>query len=310
MGPDDFDMDAGVSQIVEGLGFEAEEDPPPVDPPAEAPDTPAAPDAAAPPVAPVTRAAPQSWAKETHELWGKLPPEAQDQIERREKQMLEGLGQYKEFYGVGKSLHEAIAPFSQVLQSQGIEAPKAVSYLLAAHQRLTTGSEDQRRAAYQQLGEQLGLSAPSQGDPAARAALELAQNTHRFIQDKQKEQFEKQRTATAKEVETFAADPAHPYFDEVADDIIVMIAAGHPLKDAYDKAVWANPVTRAKETARLQQETEKQLREKGKQDAEAARKARSANVRSQDTRKASTEPLGKMDDTLKQTLDAINSRPH
>lgn len=316
MEPGDFDVEAGVSRIAEGLGLEAEtpevETPETPEPEAPAEGAPAAPAAAATPAspAPVTRAPPQSWAKETHELWGKLTPEAQDQIERREKQMLDGLGQYKEYYGVGKSLSEAIAPFSQVLQQQGIEAPKAVSYLLAAHQRLTTGSEDQRRAAYQRLGEELGLAAATNGDPAARAALEKAERLERLIADKESKSLEQAREKTSAEVAAFASDPAHPYFDEVAEDIITMIAAGHTLKDAYDKAIWANPVTRVKEQSRLQQESEKQLREKAKQEAENARKAKGANVRSQDTRKAPTEPLGKMDDTLKETLRDIQSRPH
>ena len=44
-------------------------------------------------------------------------------------------------------------------------------------------------------------------------------------------------------METFALDTkAHPYFDEVADDIIALLKTGASLQEAYDKAVWANPV--------------------------------------------------------------------
>ena len=54
------------------------------------------------------------------------------------------------------------------------------------------------------------------------------------------------------EINIFAADPAHPYFDDVANDITALLRGGgaKDLADAYDKAVWANPVTRAKEQAR------------------------------------------------------------
>lgn len=64
----------------------------------------------------------------------------------------------------------------------------------------------------------------------------------------------------AREVETFSQDPAHPYFDEVADDIITelkMQEINGQVKDlskAYEKAVWANPVTRQKELARIQRD--------------------------------------------------------
>lgn len=61
------------------------------------------------------------------------------------------------------------------------------------------------------------------------------------------------RFALGEEITAFAADPAHPYFDEVTGDIAVLISAGHSLADAYEKAVWANPTTRQKEIARLEQ---------------------------------------------------------
>lgn len=312
----EFDMEAGVSQIVEGLGLEVEE------PEAEVVETPAEPAAQAAvaqptpdPAAPVTRTPPQSWSKETHELWTKLPPEAQEQIERREKQMLEGLSQYKDYYGVGKTLSDAIRPYQEVLKQQGVDEAKAVSYLLATHQRLTTGSPEARMAEYQRLGQALGFvaggapgSQPS--DPMVKDALERTAKLERFLMQKETENFERKREATSKEVEAFAADPAHPYFDDVAEDIIVMIHAGHGLQDAYEKAVWANPVTREKELSRRQQDAEKQLREKAEREAEAARKARSANVRNRDTRKAPTEPLGKMEDTMRETLADIKSRTH
>jgi hypothetical protein len=80
------------------------------------------------------------------------------------------------------------------------------------------------------------------------------------------------------------------------------------LKDAYERAVYANPVTRQKEIARLQTEADTKLREKSKNEAEAARKAARTNVRSRDTRRTPTEPLGTMDETMKSTLSEIRSR--
>ena len=45
-------------------------------------------------------------------------------------------------------------------------------------------------------------------------------------------------------------------------------------------------------------------------EAEAARKASSANVRSRDTTKAPTEPLGKMDDTLRSKFNILEQLKH
>jgi S1-C subfamily serine protease len=63
-----------------------------------------------------------------------------------------------------------------------------------------------------------------------------------------------EKAAITKEVNAFATDPAHPFFDEVSDDIIAILKTGASLAEAYEKAVWANPVTRQKEIARRQKE--------------------------------------------------------
>jgi len=96
----------------------------------------------------------------------------------------------------------------------------------------------------------------------------------------------------------------------VADDIVTFINAGLPLQDAYDRAVWANPVTRAKETERIRKEAENGFKDKAKQQGTAAKKASGVNIRSRDTGRAPTEPLGKMEDTLESTLKNIRERAH
>lgn len=80
----------------------------------------------------------------------------------------------------------------------------------------------------------------------------------------------------------------------MADDIVALIKAGKPLQEAYEKAVWANPVTRQKEIDRINKENVSKLREKAKQEAEAAKKATGSNVRTRDTTKSPTEPKGKL----------------
>lgn len=73
-----------------------------------------------------------------------------------------------------------------------------------------------------------------------------------------------ERAAITKEVNAFAADPAHPFFDEVSDDIVAFLKTGASLAEAYEKAVWANPVTRQKEIARRQKEKDSKPRGEAK----------------------------------------------
>lgn len=271
------------------------------------------------PDAPAVRPPPQAWKKDYHQHWGKIPAEAQVVIEEREKQMLDGLGQYKEYHSLGKAMNEAILPYMPIIQAQGVEPAKAVQALFNAHYRITQGTREQRYAEFKALGERLGILdhvQQQQVDPALKALQERQDRIESSLTKRQREEFEASKTRVAGEVNAFAdakddkGNLVNPYFNEVADDIIVFIGAGMNLNDAYDKAVWANPVTRAKETARLQTEAEAKLRGKSKQEADAARRASSTNVRSRDTRRAPTEPLGTMEDTLKTTLAEVKSRTH
>jgi len=127
------------------------------------------------------RPAPKSWAKEKHELWSKLDPAVQDQIELRETQALEGISAYKEYSGIGKQIRDVAAPYQQLLEQQGVDLPKAVSTLFAAHARLTTGSQEQRLAAYQELGRNLGLAQQTDIDPRVQVAIQAAQKPDNLL---------------------------------------------------------------------------------------------------------------------------------
>lgn len=326
----EFDMDSAVADIGNSLGFDKEEaevpDKAPIekvaDKPAEKPlsEKPLAqPDQAGKVVvtdAPVVRSAPKSWAQDKAEVWSKLTPEAQDQIELREKQMLEGLEQYKEHNNFGRTMRDVFTPYRAMMHAQGIDEVKATQYLLNAHYRLSEGSPQSRLAAYQELGARLGFVQPNQQqvDPAMRAVDERVARMEQAINQENQRRYEETRGRVSTEVSSFAKD--NPYFDEVSEDIVNLIHAAHArgetpdLKSIYDKAVWANPVTRQKELARTQQENEKALLEKSKQEADAAKKARASNVRGRDTQRAPTEQTGSMDDTMRETLKKIQARAH
>lgn len=302
-----FDLDAAVSDIGSGLGLGKDDEPVSTEPAVED-------DAPAITEPPVTRPPPKSWAKETHELWGKADPKVQDYIEKREKDFLDGLEQYKGDQTYAKQLRDIISPYQAVLNAQGVTETQAVQYLLNAHYRLTQGTPDERKTAYEQIGRDLGLvQAQAQNvDPALARLQNELNGIKSTLTQRQQADLKAAQEAASSEVETFAADAAHPYFQEVSQDMVVLINAGHTLANAYEKAVWANPITRQKELARIQTESAAQLKDKAKVEADAARKAASTNVRGQETRKAPTEPKGKLlsDEDMRDTLKAIKERAH
>ena len=320
-----IDMEEASNEIASGLGLgiepeQTEEGADDLgDPPAEGA-TPAEGEPAAQPVE--ARPPPRSWAKEYHEHWAKLDPKAQEYVELREKQMLDGLEQYKGDSGFGKAMRDAVTPYKAMLAAQGVDEVKATQYLLNAHYKLSTLQGDQKVAYFAHLAQSYGIQLPGyqqnqqQVDPVVREAQERLARLEGKLTEREERAYQEAKTQTAAQVSTFAdakddkGNLKHPYFEEVADDIITFLNTGMSLEESYDRAVYANPATRAKETARLQTEAGAALKQRAKQEGNAARAASSSNVRSRDTRRAPTEPLGKMDDTLKETLREINSRAH
>jgi len=245
------------------------------------------------------REAPKSWAKEQHEVWAKLPPEAQNYIEHREKQMLDGIEEYKEFAHYGRELNNVIAPYSPMFEQAGVDIRTGVQYLLNAQYLLQQGTPQQKESELRRIAQQYGVNLgekTAQTEEKLDPRLEQMQNTinqlQAAIQSSQQHTLTEVRAKTQKEVNDFANDGNHPYFDELADEIAIQIKAGKDLQAAYDTAVYANPVTRTKEIARIQTENAAKLREKKLQEAEKAKKAISSNVRTIDTTRTPTEKKG------------------
>lgn len=307
-----FDLDSSVATIASGLGLDTER---PDEPELEVTETPEAEitEQVAAPDVPVTRQPPKSWAKEKHELWSKLPPDAQEYYEQREKQMLDGLEQYKGDAGYAKQLRDVISPYRPVLAAQGVSETEAVQYLLNAHYKLTQGNPDDRAAAYRQIGIDLGLTQPEESevlDPAVKQLQQELREVKSSLTAQQQAEYAKHKAQADSETNSFASDPANTYFNEVAQDMLPFVKQGLSLKDAYDKAVWANSVTREKEIVRRQTDDAAKLKERTKTEAEAARRATSTNMRGAQTQKAPTDPKGSMEDTMRDTLKKIKDRAH
>lgn len=265
--------------------------------------------------------APKSWPKEMHVHWPTTPKEVRQYWKTREKQMLDGLEQYKSNATYGESLKKVLDPYVPHLKAANIQESELIGRLMNAHWRLTQGTESERRAAYQELGKNLGFEAAAQmaaeanGNgqaatvaPEVKQALERLNRIEQTLTASQQAQLEAARVSASKDVEAFASDPAHPHFDDCADDIVRFIQQGLPLQDAYEKAVWANPVTRTKEMARLQTEQATKAKENARLEALPKKKAASVNVHSRDTKSSPTEPVGSLEDTLKSTLRGLRDQ--
>jgi chaperonin cofactor prefoldin len=239
-------------------------------------------------------APPASWPKEMHEHWSKTPKEVRDYWAVREQQMYDGLEQYKENAAIGRPIKDVVAPYMPMLTARGMDVPTAVAGLLNAQYQL----ENNPKQAVANIAKAFGVNLAELVDPSAQEQQDVdpvvkrLQDQVNAIQNSYIEAEEQRKSEIRSKIESEVSEfkKANSYFDEVADDMIPFLKAGKTLQEAYDKAVWANPVTRAKESAKLQQEHEADSKRKALEAAEAAKKAAAANIRSRDTRRAPTEP--------------------
>lgn len=260
---------------------------------------------------PSVRQPPKSWVKDMHDRWAKVDPAVQDYIEKREKDFLDGLEQYKSHANYAKSIQDVLNPYKQLLN--GMEPTQIIPRLLEAQKRLTSGTIEQRRAAYQELGRNLQLIEQQQNgnqppqDPRVDAIQQQLEAMHQALTA--------QQLAQAKlDLDKFADDKkAHPHFDEVMADtspngLEAQLRRGLSLQDAYDSAVRLNPVIQEQERQLwFQTETEK-AKERARLDALPKKQAKSVNVQSKDTQRTPTEPLGSFEDTMRATLKEIKAR--
>lgn len=265
------------------------------------------------------RKAPQSWKKEMQDKFGTLDSETQDYIELRESQMREGLELNKDDSNLGRTMRDAMQPFKPMLdhiqQQKGTTAPQVMQFMLNAHQKLSSGTQEARQAAFQQMASEYGvtMNGAAEGetvDPAMQNMQNELNSMKQHMESTRKQAYDAEVSDVNKTIAAFAEDKAHPYFDEVSDQIVAFVKAGDDLEGAYEKAVWANPVTRQREMERIQQDTATKNSEKEKQAVAKAKKASSTNVRGRNTKKAPTASNGTMEDTMNATYKEIQSRSH
>jgi hypothetical protein len=338
------DHSAALASISEGLGFNADtnEDAAALGGPGddkseavvtskEAPATttaPAKPAGTAPaanvtaaPAAPSAPVAPKTWRPEAAAAFATLPPNIQAEIHKREEDMFRGLEQYRSAAQFGQSLHKSLEPYLPTLQQYRIDPAVQVAGLMKSHHTLALGTPQEKVALMTTLFRDYGIDLQSVAtaldpgnapyiDPAVRDLTQTVQTLQSQIAKQTQERLAEHQTKLRSQVDAFATNPANAYFNEVANDMAVLIDKGvcSTMEEAYEKAIWANPVTRAKEAARLAAEQAETTRKAAAERTSAVRRSLGANVRTIPKSGSATAPVGSIDDTLRDTMAAIKAR--
>jgi len=263
--------------------------------------------------------APNSWKKEMAEKFKTVDKEVQDYIKQRESEMMNGVEIAKEDATLGRVMRDTMQPYSQLLKDQGIEEASAVKTMMNMHYRLST-SQNQQEKINLLLGvaKSYGIAPPQKDaegnpvkvDPTVQNLQNEVSTMKQQLNKSSQEALQAARTKVNNEVSAFANDEAHPYFAEVSNEMATLIEANSELgmKEAYEMAIWANPVTRQKELDRANKESIDKSEKERKAEVDKAKKLKSTNVKGRNTKKAPTEATGTMDETMEETLKEIRNR--
>jgi len=218
--------------------------------------------------------------------WKELPVEVQRDLVKSAEDFHKELTRHDEERVLARQFKEAVAPYVAQMRAENAEPIGAIKSLLNTAFVLRTGSAEQKRQLLLETARTFGVDL-SQGNPqqAQQQVHPVLQQTWQEMQNlkaqlehqaalkKQQEDADVQR-----QIEAFSADPKNIHFETVKADMAALLQAGRAkdLADAYDKAVYANPQTRASLLTQAQQaEQEKRVAEQTAK-AAAARKAGSS----------------------------------
>ena len=251
--------------------------------------------------------------KEEADAFVKADPKLREAFLRRSEEMHKGIEQYRETANFGQTMYKAVQPYEATLRSMGTSPEKAVQILFNADHQLRYGTSQQKAAMFSKLAGDYGIDLnqftqvdQSQIDPNVKLALQRAEAAEqRSIQSQQYidqlRQQDEQRTAQTlySEIAKYSADPAYPHFEALRNEMAGLLQAGlaSDLKEAYDKAIYANPVIRTQIIAKQQADSELVRKAEAAKKAAEAKKAAVINIPRKGTLN-SKAPIGSMDQTI------------
>jgi hypothetical protein len=232
--------------------------------------------------------APKHWSEGDKTLFAGLPPAAQKRWMERETEQQRGVdAKFQEIAGFRREREqwdEMFKPYARDLELQGVSSTQFLSRLLAGHKYLL----DSPKEAFLWLANQYGVDPKAlfesresnpHLDKLNQGFQSLEQKVNGFMTAQQKAE----QAAAVSRVEAFATAKddkgqlAHPYFDEVQEDVLAILKAQpqgqKDLEVAYKKAVRMNDGVWQKSQAAAEAATKASADAKRKADIDKAKRA-------------------------------------
>lgn len=254
---------------------------------------------------------PSTWTVAAKAEYAKLPEVVRAEIKKRERDMQQGITQYKAAAEFGSKLSEVVKPYEPMIRAKGGSVDGVISNLLSTAYALNTGTPQERGALLMKAAEQYGAdlspwlnkgqqqAAQGNGiDPNALAPIvqQLLQPHLQRIEQfqgqfttaqQQREQAEQQEHARRIEAFRSATDEKgqakHVYFDNVRGLMASFIESGNAtsLEQAYEMACRAHPEVSQQLAANQRQAEEARRLGEQRRLAEDAKRANTANASGQ-----------------------------
>lgn len=255
-----------------------------------------------------SEAPPVSWAADAKAEWSNLSPALKAAIVKRETEVSNGFRQYSE---QTRRYEHMLSPLDTEARRLGVATDQALSALLAAHHMLNQNPVAGLQRLAQQYGVDLGtMTGPEPGSRSSQSTPMLDPRVDDVVQWMRNQKIREEQTIE-QTITSFAS--SHPHFDSVQREVEALLPTlkrDNPywpseklLQEAYDRAVYANPETRAAIMAEQTRADEEKRRKAAADEASKARLAASP-VRGSPVTHRMPEPKGSLREELEAAFDA------
>jgi hypothetical protein len=222
--------------------------------------------------------APDSWDQKAKVHWDKLPPDVQQEVARRERDMVMTLQNTAGQRRLADDFVRTINPFMVFLNAENVHPLEAVRQLFGQAAILRIGTPAQKAQLVANVVKTfsvpikdldaalVGEEIPDQEGKIAQIIQQQLAPVNQFMQQVgqlRQEHYQRVDSDLDQEIETFAADKLNEYFYDVKDDMadIMEMAARQgrnvTLKQAYDRACKMNESVQERVSAKKREAAEK-----------------------------------------------------
>lgn len=195
---------------------------------------------------------PRSWTAAAKAKFATLDPDVQQEVLRREKEIDDGKAQWDTKAEKYNKLDAVFAPVRDRLTLNGLTEDTYIRALVQADEMLRSNGPQAIQLLAQQYGINLAAMFGQQGgpqtqpvngqpDPQIQALLQEVQALRAERQQETTQRQDQDKQATQAQIDAFANDPAHLYFDNVKPEMAALLQSGaaKDLPEAYDMACHA-----------------------------------------------------------------------